>query len=186
MSIPKPPGIPRAKGFATKSGAPKPPRTTATRRALTADPGAKKPPWFRGSQPEWAVWRDLVYRRGMIPAFDPRTRRTRRDFDFQFQAAIPVTQVNANTPFFRGDFWIPPGRKGGYVGYPYSRGLVLDPITGFTHDQPGEDRYRRTRLAQFGFLLVWIEARDLVNRPHEIVGRALRGADESSIGKNKR
>jgi hypothetical protein len=64
--------------------------------------------------------------------------------------------------------------------------VVLDPIVLFTHRESGMDRLRRDILAQNSYLLVWLESSALDTRPDDVVMKAVKGIDESSIARGIR
>jgi hypothetical protein len=72
--------------------------------------------------------------------------------------------------------------KAGSVGGVYTRGLIGNPISAYTHPSRAKDLFERAALGSAGFLVVYLEDFDLAKRPHEVVGLMLRGIDVSSRG----
>ena len=132
------------------------------------------PAWFFGPLTEWIVYADLVYR-----------RKLREGTDFLRQVALAAPGINTKG-FNRADFFFPPTGAVGWVGGVYTRGLVANPITPFTHPSRAKDLFERAALGGVGILVVYIEGRDLETRPHEVIGLALRGVDVSSRGLGQR
>lgn len=149
------------------------------------------PPGWTGPLTEWVVWEDLVRRGWKIYGRAEVKGRTLNyaEADAAFQPAIPVAGLNLVKDFFRADFLIIPGRRGPSPGPPYGRGIILDPVTDWTHRNAGTDRLRRGILAQAGYLLVWIDAEaggPLFTRTREVITAALYGGDDSAIDRGTR
>jgi hypothetical protein len=122
------------------------------------------------SELEWATWWVLTTK-----------LKYRRYLDFGYQQAIPAAGLNKVAPDFRSDFWLYPwGRNGNPAGYRYPKGIVLDPLSFFTHKSKAHDILKRTVLATSGFLCVFIDQGDLERRAEEVVRWAARGVDQSS------
>lgn len=181
---------------APRAARPPSPRAPRPRRALrvtgeTLRGWSDPPPNWPNAETEWIVWEDLV-KRGYKIYGRPNVKGQTLNYaeaDVEFQPAIPVAQINVSGKAFRGDFLIIPGRKGPHPGPEFSRGIILDPITNWTHRNSGEDRIRRGILAQSGYLLVWIDAAKdgpLYTRPHSVITAALYGRDDSSIDRGAR
>lgn len=146
------------------------------------------PPQFPGSDLEWIVWEQLV-RLGFKIYGRPNVKGRTLNYaeaDAEYQPAIPVRGLNQVKDFFRADFLLIPGRKAPAPGPPFSRGVVLDPVTLFTHGNTGLDRLRRGMLAQAGYLLVWLDGDALKQRPKEVVTNAVYGRDDSAIDRGAR
>jgi hypothetical protein len=175
----KPPRPPSAGGGARPpSDAPKAPRQPhAGKVNATSLQPFPEPTGYWATRPrtEWVVNWVLTAKLG-----------GKLNVDFLYQVAIPAPGLNVVKGFFRGDFWILPRGRFGGPGPPYTRGIVLDPISLFTHRNAGEDRLRRGILAQGGFLLIWIDDTDLYTRPLRVVRMALNGQDVSSINRGAR
>lgn len=138
--------------------------------AALTQPYPPLPAGWMNSLNEWIVFADLT-----------RPRRFVLWIDFQFQAAVPAPGLTGKG-FNRADFLILPEGKNGLVDAFYPRGLVLNPMSPFTHPSAAKDKIERLILGSNGFGEVFIEEVDLLQRPHFIVGEALRGRDLSSRG----
>lgn len=104
--------------------------------------------------------------------------------DFLFQVAISTSGAIGGATnskgFLRCDYLLlPEGRHGG-LGYPFPRGLILNPISFFTHPSIAKDRLERNVLATLGFLVVYLQDSDLETRTDYVMRRALAGTDISS------
>jgi len=150
-------------------GAPVIPRTKSG-PSPQSDPYQNPPPSWFGPVSEWAVWYDLVVIRKLQPGVD-----------FAYQAALPAAGLNMKG-FNRADYWVFPWGKAGAGGATYPQGIVINPITPFTHPSRAKDILERIILGRNGFLEIFIEGRDLATRAHIVVGLALRGIDVSSRG----
>lgn len=183
------PALPHLPG--PPKGAPKPPPAPKaldfTAKAL--QPYDDPPPeWGAHSLLEWIVWSDLVKRGWKIfgrPNVPGRTLLMRQA-DAIYQDAVPAPGLNIAKNFFRADFVIVPGKRGPNPGPPYQNGIILDPITDWTHRNAGQDRLRRGILAGQNYLLVWLEGTALMTRPHGLITKALFGGDDSSIDRGQR
>jgi len=184
--LPRPPRLPSVSQRIP--GAPAPQRSLK----LTAESfqTIPEPPVWWGAHPqtEWAVYYILVLKHGwrVYGSPDPNGPPSPQGVDAWYQAIIPAPGLYQVAGGFRGDYWILPSGKGGSPGPPYGRGVVLDPVTLFTHGTTGMDRLRRDILGQNGYLLVWIDASALDTRPDDVVMKAVRGVDESSISRGIR
>lgn len=150
-------------------GAPVIPRAKVGPGAAS-DPYNHPPPSWFGPVTEWAVWYDLVVIRKFV-----------QWVDFQYQPAISAPGLNKKG-FNRADFLILPGGKGGGGAALAPRGIVINPISDFTHPSRALDILERNILGNNGYLEIFIEARDLQTRAHVVVGLALAGRDVSSRG----
>lgn len=155
--VPGAPVIPRA-----KSG-------PSTASDLYQNPPAS---WF-GPVGEWAIWYDLTIVRKFV-----------QWVDFQYQPAISAPGLNKKG-FNRADFLILPNGKGGGGAALAPRGIVINPISDFTHPSRALDILERNILGNNGYLEVFIDARDLQTRAHVVVGLALQGVDVSSRGSGR-
>ncbi|MBP9897464.1 MAG: hypothetical protein KBF28_03765 [Gemmatimonadales bacterium] len=190
IRAPRPPhGLSIVKGPRAPSGAPKAPRLAdpvPITELVRAYPPA--PPQWVGSELEWIVWWALVERGWKI--FGRQNVRGRTDIyadaDAIYQPAIPVAGLNIVKDFFRADFLLVPGKKAPSPGPPFPRGVILDPVTPWTHPNAGIDRLRRSLLARAGYLLVWLDGAQLQARPKEVIAAAISGADDSSIDRGGR
>lgn len=104
--------------------------------------------------------------------------------DFLFQVAVgtdgAIGGATNSKGFLRVDFLlVPQGRHGG-LGYPFQRGLILNPISFFTHPSIAKDRLERSVLATLGYLVVYLQDSDLETRPDYALRLALRGTDISA------
>lgn len=106
-------------------------------------------------------------------------RKFREGVDFLYQVAIPAPGLVRSRGFNRADFWILPSGKNGSPGGAFSRGIVINPYSEFTHPNPSKDRLERAILARAGFLEVYIAEPSLLADPSYYVGLALRGIDVS-------
>lgn len=127
------------------------------------------PHWF-GPLTEWIVEDDLVRRRGFVEGVD-----------FDRQVALTAPGINTKG-FNRADFVLWPAGKAGGLGGIYHRGLVINPISFYTHPSRAKDLMERAILAQAGYAVIYVRDTDLERRPHEVVGLALRGIDISDRG----
>lgn len=184
-SAPRPPSAPR--GPRQPSGLP-PLAPTPEPAQVVVPPYDPQPPQWVGSNLEWIVWSDLVKRGWKIFGRQRVKGQTSNlaEADCIYQEAIPAPGLNIDKGFFRGDFHPIPGKRGPGPPVGYPNGIVLDPVTDWTHRNAGEDRLRRGILAQNGYLLVWLEGRALEVRPHDLITAALNGSDDSSIDRGER
>lgn len=161
------PALPRG-GLPSKKvpGAPVIPRVRVNEAATSP----ALPAGWGNSQLEWIVWAYLVLR-----------KRFREGRDFAYQAALPAPGLNSKD-FNRADFWIlPTGANGVPDGF-YPRGVVLNPISPFTHQLAAKDKIERLILGNAGFREVFLDDRDLQTRPGPVIEAGLRGRDRSSRG----
>jgi hypothetical protein len=101
--------------------------------------------------------------------------------DFSYQRKVPAAGLNKVSPDFRSDFWIfAHGRGGGGGGYRYPMGVILDPLSFFTHKSKGLDILKRQILASNGFLCIFLDSADLYRAAEYHVRLAVRGIDLSS------
>lgn len=164
IQLPKVPGLPRR----SSGGLLHLPRADKlTQESFT--PYRQPPAGWRGPLTEWVVYDDLTFR-----------RQFREGQDFLYQVAIPAPGLLRSRGFNRADFWILPNGKNGSPGGAFSRGIVINPVSFFTHPNPSHDRLERAILARAEFLEVFIDEAPLLSDPHYMVGLALRGIDVSS------
>lgn len=179
--LPRPPRLPSLSQRIP--GAPAPQRSLKL-TAVSMQPYPDPPPWWGPhSILEWICYDYLkrVKHWSVYGSPDPDGPASPSGADAWYQAVIPAPGLYQTKGFFRGDFLIIPSGRGGSPGPPYGRGIVLDPISTFSHRETGEDRLRRDILAQNSFLLVWLDDAALQTRPRDIIEKALKGQDESSI-----
>jgi hypothetical protein len=101
--------------------------------------------------------------------------------DFSYQRKVPAAGLNKVSADFRSDFWIfSHGRAGGGGGYRYPMGVILDPLSFFTHKSKGLDILKRQILATNGFLCIFLDSADLYRAAEHYVRLAVRGVDLSS------
>lgn len=186
LRLPRPPRPPSGAGRIP--GAPAPQRgLKLTAQAMQPYPD---PPYWWAPHPltEWIVFDYLRRVKHWIVygSPDPNGPPSPQGADAWYQAVIPAPGLYQTKGFFRGDFLIIPSGRGGSPGPPYGRGIVLDPVSTWTHRESGQDRLRREILAQAAFLLVWLDDTALQTRPRDIIEKALRGQDESSIALGRR
>lgn len=190
IRTPRPPHGPSlVKSPRAPSGAPPAPKLAkplATSELVRAYP--VPPPQWTQSELEWICWWALVERGFKIFGRPDVRGRTLvyEEADAIYQPAIPVAGLNVVKDFFRADFLIVPGRRGPTPGPPYARGVIFDPLTPWTHPDPGKDRLHRSLLAQAGYLLVFFDGAQLQQRPKQLVAAALTGADDSSVDRGTR
>lgn len=179
----KPPRAPSAASAARPpSGAPRLPRRVRAGRvnATTLQPFPEPYPdggiyWPSKPRTEWVVYFILTKKLG-----------AKLGEDFLYQQIIPAKGINISGKGYRSDFWLLRRGKFGSPGPPYNRGILIDPISTYTHRTTGEDRYRRGALAQAGYLLIWIDDQQLYLNPLRMVRDATRGIDHSSIARSAR
>jgi hypothetical protein len=178
---PKLPSPPRAPAPARLRGAPRLPRVSG---APPPPPWAVAPAWFRRNHPaapidEWAIYWSLTTtyklaealpRAGTPPVANPTGR-------FLYQHPIPVPGLN-QTGRNRPDFWVLPPR--GVVDPRMGNGLIINPISDYTHADAAKDRRERGLLGQFHYLEIFIEYLDCLHDPDYYAGNALRGQDLST------
>jgi hypothetical protein len=178
---PKLPSPPRAPAPARLRGAPRLPRVSG---APARRPWEVAPPWFRAAHPaapidEWAIYWSLTHtyklaealaRRGTPPVASPTGR-------FLYQHAIPVPGLNQSGRN-RPDFWMLPPR--GVVDPRMGAGLIINPISNYTHADAAKDRRERGLLGQYHYLEIFVEYLDCLHDPDWFTGQALQGQDHSS------
>lgn len=163
--------------------APKPPKrlkpgqVNASALQAYPDPTGEEDGYYWPTRPltEWVTYWTLKHKLG-----------GRLGKDFLYQHIIPVAQVNVSGRGYRSDFWILPRGRFGGIGPPYSHGVLIDPVSNYTHKTTGEDRFRRGVLGQAGYLLVWIDDYALYLNPIRLVRLAVQGIDVSSINRGAR
>jgi hypothetical protein len=178
-AMPRPPRVPgRPSLQRLPASAPRPPRarpvTQESLRPYPEDLGA-----YPGtSELEHIVSWWLITRQGY-----------RQNRDFLFQVAISTSGAiggATNTKgFLRCDFLLLPEGKHGGLGYPYDRGLILNPFPlmgsgSFQIHTVNKDRLERSVLATLHFRVVYLQDTDLTNRTDYVMREALRGVDISS------
>lgn len=134
-------------------------------------PWMHMPTTWRTSQLEWVVFWYLTRRRAM-----------RLNRDFFYQMAVNAPGLFVSRLFTRSDFVIPTRGRNASA----RRGIILDPVTPFTHPRGWFDARRRSILALFGWRLVFLEGSHLNRDPRWVIELALRGVDVSSKGGNLR
>lgn len=134
-------------------------------------PWRNPPASWPGPQTEWACYWYLSVR-----GIEPGRRKLRLGIDYLYQGGLAAPGLFASKPFTRGDFVIFGYGKG-------RRGVVLDPVTPFTHPTPWFDLRKRSILALQGWQVIFIDAERLVEYPGRIIELALRGVDESRRGR---
>lgn len=135
-----------------------------------SDPYRNPPPSWFGPVTEWAVYYDLTV-----------VRKFRERVDFLYQPAITAPGLNKKG-FNRADFLILPLGKGAAAAALAPRGIIINPISAFTHPSRALDVIERQILLGQGFLEIFIADYDLATRAHVVVGLALRGIDVSTRG----
>jgi hypothetical protein len=186
--LPKKPRLPSRPSVGRRApGAPTSPRsyrgTEAERR-----PEQVPPRWWVHSDLEWITFdyfRRVKHWKILGAPNDPDAPSSYVGADVLFQVPIPAPTYGLKG-VFRGDFWVLSTGRNGSPGFPYRKGIVLDPVTTFTHRDTSQDRLRRNLLAQGEFLLIFIDGTDLYNRPRDVIELALKGRDVSTIARNVR
>lgn len=146
-------------------------RVPRSRETPQNRPWLTPPRTWPGPQTEWAVYWYLS-RRGV----EPNRRKLRLGIDYYYQRGISAPGLFLRKPFTRGDFVIPGWGRARY-------GVVLDPITPFTHKQVWFDLLKRRILALQGWQVIFIDAPDLRVFPGRVVELARRGVDLSLRGR---
>jgi hypothetical protein len=178
---PRLPSPPRAPAPAKLRGAPKLPRVSGRE---PPPPWLVVPPWFLRAHPaapidEYAVYWSLTRtyklaealpRPGTPPVLSPTGR-------FLYQHPIPVPGLNQSGRN-RPDFWILPPR--GVVDPRMGNGLIINPISQFTHAELSKDWKERDLLGRNRYLEIFIEYLDCLHDPDYYTGLALLGRDLSS------
>ncbi len=179
----KPPRPPRGtSGASTPSGLPRPPkRVRAAKINATTLQAYPEPHPMQGIDWRGKPLTEYVTAWVLMEKLGGKLGK-----DFLYQQILPASQVNISGKGFRSDFWILPRGRFGGPGPPYTRGIVLDPISLYTHGHTGEDRFRRGRLAQLGWLMIWLDDVELYINPTRVVRNALQGIDTSSIARSAR
>jgi len=141
-------------------------------RATPEDKPWRHPPHsWTGPQTEWACYWYLS-----IHGIEPGRRKLRLGLDYLYQGGLTAPQLFRNKPFTRGDFVIFNfGRA--------LRGVVLDPLTPFTHPTPWFDLEKRRILALQGWQVIFIDAPAVWAYPGPAIEAALRGVDLSRRGR---
>lgn len=134
-------------------------------------PWQKVPPYWVGPQTEWAVFWYFTAR-----GIEPNRRKLRLGQDFYYQRGLTAPGLFLNKPFTRGDFVLPGFGRARY-------GVVLDPVTPFTHKEAWFDLLKRRILALQGWQVVFIDAWRLQIFPGNVIELALRGVDISFRGR---
>jgi hypothetical protein len=95
-------------------------------------------------------------------------------------------QLRNYTSAAAGSLLPPPFTRGDFVIFNFGkalRGVVLDPLTPFTHPTPWFDLQKRRILALQGWQVIFIDAGDLQAFPGRAIEAALRGVDLSRRGR---
>ncbi len=151
------------------AGAPKTPRHHGTAKDYQRIPDPP-PDWF-GPRTEWIVFYVLTRLKGFVMGWGR---------DFLYQSAVPAPGLFTGKQFERADFLILPGGKGGDAAYGFSpKGILINPISSFTHPSAAKDRIERAILAGQGYREIFITDIDLNARPVQVIDLALRGIDVS-------
>jgi hypothetical protein len=174
------PATPRTRSARTLRGAPKLPKAPAN---PAAPPWKRMPAIFRRRFPiapigEWQTWWALVTVYHFVPPIDLYTGRRNPQPGFLYQTPLLIPGLN-RTGTERSDFWCLPDSPAA-VAPPYSRGIVINPISPFTHPDILKDKRERGLLAQYGYLEIFADAKALDDNPTYVIGRAIRGDDVSS------
>lgn len=175
----KPPRPPRPPSLQHKApGAPPTPRSAAVDEATLKPYPADLSRWPGTSHLEQIVSWWLMAERGY-----------KLDVDFLFQNAVGTDGAiggPTNTKgFLRTDFILLPWGRHGGLGYPYERGLILNPFPlqgsgPFQIHTIGKDHLERDVLATLHYRVVMLEDTDLEHRTETVMRRALEGVDISS------
>jgi hypothetical protein len=149
-------------------GAITPPRS---RSPVENRPWRVPPPTWTGPQTEWACYWYLSIR-----GIEPNRRKLRVNQDYYYQRGLSAPGLFRYKPFTRGDFVLPGFGRARY-------GVVLDPLTPFTHQQSWEDLTKRRVLALQGWQVIFIDAWRLDRQfPGYVIELALAGTDISLRG----
>jgi hypothetical protein len=151
------------------AGAPIIPRAQSGPSTKT-DPYRTPPHSVTGPVTEWAVMYDLTVARKFVEGVD-----------FLYQPALTAPGLNKKG-FNRADFLILPQGKGAAAASLAPRGIIINPISDFTHPSRALDILERTILLGQGFLEIFVADYDLQVRAHVVIGLALAGIDVSSRG----
>lgn len=153
----------------TRVNAPRIPYIRARRERTR--PWLRIPHGFPGSNLEWATMWYLS-----IHGVGPSRRKLILGRDFFWQKAISAPGLFFLRGFTRGDFVLP--------GYPGARrGIILDPITPFTHKTAWFDLRKRTILFLQGWKVIFLDGVPLLRNPGPLIEYALRGIDLSKRGR---
>jgi hypothetical protein len=128
------------------------------------------PPGFVGPRTEWVVYENLVFKRKFVEGVD-----------FDRQVALSASGINSKG-FNRADFAVWATGKNGAAGGVYTRAIVLNPISFYTHRSRAKDIFERAVLAAAGFGVMYLQDTDLYTRPNYVISLGLRGIDISSRG----
>jgi hypothetical protein len=182
MSAPRPPGLPRpprSPSLQHKApGAPPAPRSAEIGQEALRPYPADLGRYPGNSHLEKIVGWWLMARQGY-----------RYGVDFLFQEAVgtdgAIGGATNTKGFLRVDFLLLPLGKHGGLGYPYQRGLILNPFPQmgsgpFQIHTIAKDRLERNVLATLGYRVVYLESTDLEERPDYVLRLALAGTDISS------
>jgi hypothetical protein len=160
------PSITRAR---TLPGAPLIPYIRASR--YSGRPWLRVPIGWPGSNLEWYVWWYLS-----IYGIEPSRRKLVPGRDFFWQKAQGAPGLFIGRNFTRADFVIPH-----WPGAPM--GIILDPLTSFTHASIWHDLRKRQVLIGMGWRLIFLDGPALTANPRTVIEAALRGVDTSKRGK---
>lgn len=167
----KPPTLPRPRlpghGVAGAPAAPRP--HTPTHTYIFPPP----PPEWLASIGEWIVFWYL-----------DRVKRWTYGQTWYYNSRLFLPYFYTSKDFTQADFIVDlgPSSQAGMLT-PYTA-LVLDPITPFTHPDPGHDKDRRDALAAEGYRLVFLDEVPLKFQTRQVLEAALRGRDTSSRSVN--
>lgn len=134
------------------------------------EPWRDVPPGFPGSNLEYAVWWYFTEE-----GIQPNHRKLIPGRDFFWQRAQAAPGLFIGQGFTRSDFVLP-----GWPGAP--RGIVLDPLTAFTHSSAWFDLRKRNILLGRGWKVIFLDGMPLLSSPRTIIEAALKGVDLSRRG----
>jgi hypothetical protein len=135
-------------------------------------PWRNPPQSWGGPATEWSVYWYLS-----VHGIEPNGRKLTVGIDYYYQRGLAAPGLFLRKPFTRGDFVLPGYGK-------LHRGVVLDPVTPFTHKEYWFDLQKRRILAREGWQVIFIDAPDLYVFPGRVVELGLRGVDISQRGRS--
>lgn len=182
MVAPRPPSIPRPPGRPSLQH--KAPGAPPTPRSAPIDEASQKP-----YPADLSRYPGTSHLESIVSWWLMAVQHYQYNVDFLFQVAIgtdgAIGGATNSKGFLRCDFLLLPEKKHGGLGYPYERGLILNPFPlmgsgPFLIHNIAKDRLERSVLATLKYRVVYLEDTDLESRPDYVLHLALRGEDISS------